>query len=434
MPHPTEKLSKNIFLSTKLPFNPPFFYGWIIVLMGALSMFFSGPGQTFAISVFIDAYILHFGWDRTTISSIYSIATLLAGLSFFLVGRMVDRYGQRKVTMMIAFLLGLACLWNSFIVGPVMMFIGFFMTRILGQGSMTLLPSTLIPQWFSRYRGRALSFMSVGIMLSAATLPPLNLWLIHTWGWPNAWRFWAALLLFFFLPLAFVFIRNKPEDVGLLPDNRKVRPIGKKGQTGKIEEQREVSWTLREAMGTRTFWMILFCAAVPAMVNTGLIFHLFSIMQEKGVEAHTTALLLSMIPIVGFIFTLVAGFLVERIKVHYVYAAAFGLKVVLMTTLFFADSLSMIFLFGFLWGIFEGCMMICMGIIWPNYFGLKHLGSIRSIATTAIVSGSAFGPLPFGWAYDNLGSYQQIILLMMLFPFVAMIFALLSPAPKKKIG
>ncbi|WP_051081156.1 hypothetical protein [Salsuginibacillus kocurii] len=78
----------------QLPVAFSFFYGWIIVAVAALSAFFSGPGQTYTISVFIDAYIEHFDWSRTMISSIYSAATLLAGFSLFLIGRLVDKKGS----------------------------------------------------------------------------------------------------------------------------------------------------------------------------------------------------------------------------------------------------------------------------------------------------------------------------------------------------
>ncbi len=129
------------------------------------------------------------------------------------------------MTTVIATLLGLACLWNSFVTGPLMLFIGFFMLRLLGQGSMTLLPQTLVPQWFIDKRGRAISLMMLGIIVSSTILPPLNTWLIQTWDWSFAWRIWFVLLFFFYAPMAYFFIRNKPEDIGLLPDNAKVPDI-----------------------------------------------------------------------------------------------------------------------------------------------------------------------------------------------------------------
>lgn len=107
---------------------------------------------------------------------------MLAGFLLFIVGRMVDKFGPRYMTVGIGFMLALACLFNSFIMGPIMLFFGFFMLRLLGQGSMTLIPGTLVPQWFVRKRGRALSLMAIGGFLGSAAIPPFNAWLIGTWG------------------------------------------------------------------------------------------------------------------------------------------------------------------------------------------------------------------------------------------------------------
>lgn len=78
----------------------------------------------------------------------------------------------------VSFLLGLACLWNAFVATPVMLLFGFFMIRFLGQGSMTLIPSTLVSQWFIAYRGRALSFMAIGGFASSALVPLINTWML----------------------------------------------------------------------------------------------------------------------------------------------------------------------------------------------------------------------------------------------------------------
>ena len=114
----------------KTPVNPPFFYGWIIVAISALGLFFSGPGQTYSFSVFINAYITDLGWSRSLISSLYSLASLTAGLSLFMVGRLIDHYGQRRMSGVIGLCLGFACLWNSATLGLVWMFIGFFIPVI----------------------------------------------------------------------------------------------------------------------------------------------------------------------------------------------------------------------------------------------------------------------------------------------------------------
>jgi sugar phosphate permease len=412
-----------------IPLNPPFFYGWIIVILAAMAVFFSGPGQTYSISIFIDAYLKHFGWSSTLVSTMYLFATALAGFLLFIIGRLVDKYGQRSMTVIVASLLALACIFNSLIMNPAMLFIGFFMLRLFGQGSLTLIPGTLIPQWFVGKRGRAMSFMAFGSFTSAAALPPLNAWLIDQLGWQMSWLIWASLLMVIFVPLAFVFIRNKPEDVGLLPDN-----LIKKEGSGQDKEKstiHEEAWTVKEAMKTKEFWLLLFCVAVPSMVNTGIVFHFVPILSESGVERTQAAFILSIMAMVSFPITFLAGLVVERVKVNYILTLTFAGQIGIMFLLVYTESYSTAIIFGIARGIVGGFEAICLGIVWPNYFGRYNIGSIKGVSSTIMVIGSAFGPLPFALAFDYFQSYQEIIYLMMIFPFVAMIFAAVSKKPVK---
>ncbi|MBF0707087.1 MFS transporter [Alkalihalobacillus hwajinpoensis] len=418
--------------------NSSFFYGWYIVMAAAIGVFFSGPGQTYAVSVFIDYYIQDFGWGRSLVSGIYSSATLAAGLLLFVVGRLVDKHGQRRMMLIMGALLAVACFWNSFVIGPVMLFIGFFMLRLFGQGSMTLIPNTLVPQWFVVKRGRALSFMAIGGFLSSASFPPLNTWLIASFGWESAWRILGFALIVIFLPVVFFIVKNKPEDIGLLPDNAisKKRLAQRREEKMEEEEQEEgfeTNWTVKEAMRTRAFWFILFCVSIPALVNTGLTFHLFSILGEQGVPGSTAAIILSIMAIVGFPVTMASGFILERVNVHIVLGLSFIGQMVFILLLTQVHTYLLAIVFAVLWGIIGGIERITLNIIWPNYFGREHLGSIKGIATTTMVIGSAFGPLPFGIAFDVFGGYTEILLIILIFPILGTIAAFMSPPPSKQV-
>jgi cyanate permease len=47
------------------------------------------------------------------------------------------------------------------------------------------------------------------------------------------------------------------------------------------------------------------------------------------------------------------------------------------------------------------------------------------------VIGSAFGPLPFGYAFDVFGGYTEILLASLLFPLVGIAFGYLAKKPVK---
>lgn len=410
-----------------IPIQSKFYYGWVIVIISGMGIFFSGPGQTFSNSVFIESYTKHLDLSHTTVSSIYSVATLLSGLLLFLIGRLVDQVGRRVMMTVAVLFLGIACFFNSIVAGPIMLFIGFFMVRYFGQGSLMLIPNTLVSQWFFKYRGRALSFASLGGLAGAACFPPVINWLVEDYGWQSAWRILGAILILFFMPICYFFVRNRPEDVGLLPDGADTDVNMNNGNKLILED----SWSLGEAIRTKSFWFIMICGAIPAMIYTGITFHIFSILGERGIDRMTVAFVLSLIPITSFVCSLFAGFIVERVKANRMLSLTFVVSIFFPIILIFADSYAAIILFAIVWGVTQGFMNIPMGVIWPNYFGRQYLGSIQSITHAAVVLGSALGPFLFGWSYDRFGDYVNILIISAFIWGIGAILSFVATPPRR---
>lgn len=406
--------------------QPAIFYGWYIVIIAAMSLFFSGPGQTYSNAIFIDHYIADFGWERSLVSGIYSAATLTAGLLLFSVGSAIDRFGVRKVSLTVSIMLALATIWNSFVMTPMMLFFGFFMIRLFGQGSMTLVANTAVPQWFVEKRGRALSIMMIGGFLSSTLFPPMTAWFISLYGWEWAWRILGVMILVVFVPVVYFFMRDKPEDLGLRPDNREAETDLTRSSGVKREER---AFTLREAARTRQFWLLLLCVGIPSMLNTGLTFHLVSILGYSGMSAPQAAFILSLMAAVGFPVTMAAGLVLERTRPQLMFAFVFIGQLLFIIVLLLTESFAVAIIFGLIWGFIGGVEKIVISYIFPDYFGRRHIGSIKSIATTVTVMGSAFGPLPFGIAYDYFGGYTEILLAMLLFPLIGIVASLASAKP-----
>lgn len=414
----------------------PVFYGWVIVMVGAMCLFFNSPGQTFSVSIFIDYYIEEFGWSRSQISSFYSIATLVSGLSMPLVGNLIDKKGHRTSITTVAFLFGLALIWMSQVNAPWMILIGFLFIRMFGQGAMSLIPSVLIPQWFNKKRGRAFSFVTIGAVLGSATIPPLNNYLIQSRGLTFTWLFWAAALLFIMMPVGLIFVRNRPEDIGQLtdgmPNTLKVNTVNRLDTVS--NQEYDESWTLQEAKKTRSFWLMLFASVVPALINTAFTFHMVSIITEKGHDTAFAAYLLSAIAITQMIMTFVAGYVLEKVKVNLVKGLNFMLYFVILLILNFSEQPFLLILFAILQGGFAAFDSVSTNVLWPDYFGRVHLGKIRGLAMSAMVIGSALGPLPFGMAFDIFGGYNEILLMSLILPALAATACFLSPAPSKKLN
>jgi MFS family permease len=419
-------------LNISKKYGHSFYYGWVIVCMAALGSFFSGPGQTYSNSVFIDEYIKSFGWTRTEISSLYSIATLCSGILMMYMGRLVDKLGQRKMMVIVSILLGVACFFNSIVVNTWMMAIGFFLIRLFGQGSMTLIPNTLVPQWFIQKRGRAMSFLALGGTASAAFFPVANAWLIEQTSWQVTWQIWGVLLIVLFAPLAFFVVRNRPEDIGLHPDGKLLVNPNNKQKDKTISYEQENDWTLQEAMKTKTFWAVLICVGIPALVNTGITFHLLSIFGENQLSPQLAATVLSLMAIIGFPISFISGFILEKVKTNVLLIVVFVIEVVTLFLLTNVNSFTLGILFGVIWGIGGGIERITLNIVWSNYFGRKYLGSISGIAMMVMVIGSACGPLPLGIGFDTFQSYNESLFLLMIFPIIGIVSAILAKKPDKQ--
>jgi len=430
-------LNKKIFRNNnKKNSDSPMFYGWIIVFICALSYFFSGPGQTFSTSIFIDYFINYLGITRSLISTYYSVATLLAGILVVIISRQIDNLGHRKAITLVSLFFGAICMFMSFIIHPFMLFIGFFLLRLFGQSSMTIGPSTLIPHWFETKRGRALSLMSMGLTMAAFLSPVMNVWLINAYGWRSTWRFWAISIWCIMVPLAWFFIRNKPRDMGLLIDGKISEPISNDKYLDRNPEygiRNTPSMTLKEATKTLFFWVLLLCVFVPSMIGTGITFHMVSIFSGCGLSAQITATVLSTKAITSLPSALFAGYILDRIKLRYVIIAVYIFYFFILVWLLNVHTLQTAIMYGFFAGIMMGFHQVIINIVWPVYFGLRHLASIRGTVQTCMVIGSAFGPLPFGFAYNLFGGYREILMIMILFSAVTAIATFFISPPSKKI-
>ncbi|MFN2341388.1 MAG: MFS transporter [Halanaerobium sp.] len=423
--------------SDKLPFESPFYYGWVIVFISALGVMLSGPGQTYSVSIFIDSFIEDLGWSRSLVSLLYSGGTLLAGLTVPFVGRLFDKYGHRKIMTLVAFVFGISLLAISFVFTPLMLFVGFYFIRLLGQSSMVIGPSTIVPKWFSEKRGRALSLMSMGGRVGAAAFPLLNTWIIAAFGWRTGWRGWAILIWLVMTPLAWFLVREKPEAVGLemeeglkkKEENSTADNSETKADLKKVNVTAE-SKTLAEARRTSAFWLLLFCIFVPAMVGTGLTFHIVSIMGERGLSPDAAAFTLSVMAVVSFPATFFAGFVLEKITVRKLLIIIFTIYSISVIWLINIQNMTMALIFGVLYGLIQGFHRVNVNMIWPSYFGLKHLGSIRGASQLGGVIGAALGPFPIGFAYDYFGGYTEILWLMFIFPVLAVAAAYFARVPE----
>ena len=77
--------------------------------------------------------------------------------------------------------------------------------------------AALMSRWFKRRRGTAISVNSAALSLGGLIMVPFSMYLLQATNWHIAWIALGALVLAT-LPMAYFFLRERPEDMGLFPD------------------------------------------------------------------------------------------------------------------------------------------------------------------------------------------------------------------------
>ena len=402
----------------------PFYYGWVILVVSAIAMFASGPGQTYSVSIFLEPMRSDLGLGLTYVAGLYTLGSLCAATTMFLIGRLLDRYGARIMLVSISICFGLATIWMANIAGPLQLLIGFALIRTLGQGALSLIPTTLVSLWFVRLRGRAMAMHSLGSALSQAVFPPFIHVLIQISGWRNAWLVLGGTIIgALFLP-ALILVRRTPESVGLVPDGR----FGENHSQG-IPMASIEDWTLSQAIRTKTMWYLMFAGISASLIVTALIFLQVSLFESKGLSAELAATVFTVIAPMSLVGAFVGGILVERITNRYLLVfGQVGLVAAMIWTFLVSNTLEAV-IYGGMLGFSSGFLMTVNSVIWPNYYGRQHLGSIRGIATTVTIAAAALGPLPFAFLTELMDSYGKAVMVFLLLPVLCIVASALAVKP-----
>ena len=406
----------------QIPFNParfPFFYGWIVLAFGTLGMLMSVPGQTVGISVFTDFLIDELSIPRNFLSLAYLVGTTGSALLMTRAGKLYDRLGARWMGVGISVLLGLVLVYLSFtgeitalfrgifpgtgiVVLPfIVMAVGFFLVRFLGQGTLTLLSRNMVMEWFEKRRGFANAILGVAVSFGFSYAPRLLDRLIQGYSWQGAWRILAAAVGGAFAILVFLFYRNQPEDHGLIPDGSKKVKVRK--THAEVSAARD--FTLREARKSYTFWIFTLSLLMSALVITAFTFHVVSVFESRGLPRPRAIGIFLPSSFIAVAFQFVGSYVSDYIKLKYILLIQLaGLILLCFGIIFLSAELPVLIVIAGL-GINQGLFGVTGNVAWARFFGRKHLGAVSGFSTAWIVAGSAVGPYLFSIAFEGTGSY-----------------------------
>ena len=408
--------------------SSPIYYGWVVWFVAMVGAMATSPGQSFSVSLFFDFFIEDFGLDRTTASSLYGAGTFIASLSLTWVGRKLDLLGNRRMGVIVGLLFAVVLMLCSLINGPIMLLIAFIGIRGLGQGSLGLVSSTGIANWFKLRRGRMMALLTIGFALFQGIYVNSLRVLLETMDWRQVFILLGIGVGIIVVPLFGFLMGNKPEDFGLLPDNQ-ILDKSKNSDVGEFEED---NWTLAEAMRTPILWIFMFAKLLPSAWGTGLILHQVSIFNELNYTAQTATETFALIVFFVAGFSLLTGYLVDKIKPSYIVALQMSamLSACALATLMTETWLLIVYAISF--GLVMGVNGVFDGAVWANLFGRKYQGSIRGFIFTAGVSGSAIGPVLFGLSYDFAGGYAFVLWGGVILCALAIVLSLLAPEPRRR--
>jgi MFS family permease len=419
--------------------------GWIILGVAATAVFMSAPGQSYSVAAFIDPMLADLHLPRTQYSVAYLVATLLGGLTLPWMGRMLDLLGARRMLPIVALLLGLACLWMGSIHHVVALYVGFGMIRCLGQGTLTLISNWMVGEWFQHRRGLATGLIGLGGTLSVMFVPLINDWLIVEIGWRNSWMVLAAAVWIVLVIPGIILVRDRPEDLGLLPDCRRPSDLESPSDLELPSDVSVVaadsvletcqpthtSWTMREASRTKTFWKLLAVVSTCSMIGTGLIFHQVSLLAEYDISRTDALRLLGVQALVGTVSSVLFGYLSDRVPARYLLALSMLFLTMALVLLMAMPSRGYMILYSGLLGLQGGIIRSTGTVVWINYYGRLYQGAVRGLALSVMVGAAALGPLPLALSKDYSGDYQLALGCFLVLPVLATV-AVLSASPPVK--
>ncbi len=352
---------------------------------GFLLTFFSSFGQTFFISLSAGGIREDYELSHGEFGLLYMLATLGSALSLPYVGRLVDFASVSKTVLLIVPALALACIAMGLSGSIILLVVVLYFLRLFGQGMMTHTSLTAMGRWYSSQRGRAVSVAVIGHQAGEAILPVAFISLLLTVGWRETWFLSAGFLLLFALPVIYLLMRVE-------------RVPGMDGPEGPKTSAR--NWTRSEVVRDRLFWLLILGVLAPSFIGTTIFFHQIHLVELRNWAPESFAFAFTVMAVMTFCFALVSGFLIDRFSaVALLPFFLLPLASACLVLAFFTADYSMFVFMGLL-GISYGFSSTLFGALWPEVYGVKHLGSVRSLIISMMVFGTALGPGLTGYLID----------------------------------
>lgn len=386
-----------------------------IIIFGFVFTFFSCIGQSFFIGLFNSNIRDELNITHGEFGTIYGIATLCSSLTLIWLGKKIDDLKLINYSFLVIIFLSLASFFFSFVNGLIFLVIGIFFLRLSGQGLMAHTASVTISRFFNRSRGKALSYVWVGMSFGEFFLPIIMVYLLTFIHWRNLWQGFAVIIILLLPILTYLTIK----EISIFSrENKNGDNINK--NTDKIK-----SWTRKEVLKDLKFYSILPAMLASSFIITGIVINQTFIIESKDWGKFAIAksfMIYSMLTVATLFFS---GFLVDKFTSRKLFPLLNVPLLLSLIVLMIFDNPNSAYIFMGFMGISNGLTNVLMTSFWAEIYGVNYLGSIKALTGSFMVFSTALATAVFGVLIDLGYSIENIAGLCSIYTVISIIIAII---------
>ncbi|MBI4277556.1 MAG: MFS transporter [Armatimonadetes bacterium] len=381
------------------------YYGYVVL---ALAFFSQGVGQGIALSfsIFFVAILGEFGYGRGATAGIFSVSMLLSGLSAPLAGYLLDHIGARRLVVgsMACIILGTFLSSRAPSLGWLYLTYG-VLTAMGITGTGWIVQGAVVTRWFFRTRGTMTGLAFSGMGMGVLIVAPLAQRFIDLFGWRSALLILGLVTGGLGLLLNLLLLRDRPQDLGLQPDNRAPAPH--------VRAEPPDMPTLRSALSVPTFWYYFLAMLMIAVGMYTAAGHQVAHLVDAGYSRVFASSVVAGIGVASAVGRFASGFAADRIG--YVVTATLSLILSasgLAALAMIQDTSQqwLVYLYAGTYGLTFGARAPIFASLAAESFRGPRFGTIWGILGLGHGLGSALGPWLAGVVFDLTRTYRGTFL------------------------
>ena len=413
----------------------PFYYGWLILGISSFATF-CATGVSQVVLGGIQVYIAEdTGWDTSTLSYAATAGTWCSGLIAPAIGRLADRYGPRWLMPAGLLIAGICYLILSGVDAVWQFYAAYVVARAISNPVLIgLVPRTAAVNFFRRRRNIALAMVSTFRPIAGAINIQLFALIAISQTWREGFRYLGLLSFALVVPVVLL-MRRRPEDIGLLPDgapaDRSARGEATQGRAV-ASPSVETSWTVREAVRTRSFWLIVATASVGTLASSSVGFSMVPYLVESaGLSVTAAAGVLSFGTVLS-IANVAWGYLSDKFTPRRCLMVTMVGSGALLAYLTMVDSLAEALVFALVWGVFSGAVGTMENMMLAQYYGRDSYGSLLGLFSPFQTTALGLGPSLAALLRNASGTYTLLYITMVGAYLVSAALLYLARAPVRR--